>query len=64
MMFNSLFENDSENFNKYGLVLKSGCGDNKDKKYSDINFRYSASGNFSASFYMITPLFHPVPLGL
>jgi hypothetical protein len=36
-MINSLFEYDSENFNKYGSVLKSSCGDNKDRENSDIN---------------------------
>jgi hypothetical protein len=63
-MINSLFEYDSGNFNKYGLMLKSSCGDNKDRKNSDINFRYLAPGNISVSFYIITPLFHPVPIGL
>jgi hypothetical protein len=63
-MINGLFEYDSENFNKYGLMHKSSCGDNKDRKNSDINFRYSAPANISAFFYIINPLFRPVPLGL
>jgi hypothetical protein len=63
MMINGLFEYDSENFNKYGLMRKSSCGD-KDRKNSDINFRYSAPGNISMFFYIITPLLRPVPLGL
>ena len=63
-IINSLFEYDSENFNIYGLMLKSSCGDKKDRKKGDINFRYSAPGNISASFYIVTPLFHPVPIGL
>ena len=46
MMINSLFGYDSENFNTW-VMLKSSCGDNKDRKISDINFRYSAPGNIS-----------------